>query len=269
MANFKNAISEVKGTLAKLIIFDTIINTILVFLIALLLFSLFGMFLVYPLALSVVYFVYVISKRMKMSKISLVEQKYRNLNEKLRTADEYASESNPVVKELHSEVVSDLRKVEEAAFLNEKRIYVKSVGIVALCFVILLLSPVTFGLIDFNFNLVEQEVEEPEDQLTTGPSGDSKIRFAVGNENTGLRKASEDIYGEPIVAKLGDDEIKIKIKPAGSELSIREIQQVDLPVFSESYPIEVHAVAAAIYEEEIPKEDLELVKSYFNQLSKS
>ena len=269
MTNFKEAIAEVKSTLAKLIIFDTSINTILVFLIALLLFSLFGLPLVYPLVLSAVYFVFVLRRRLHNSKLTLVEQKYQNLNEKLRTADEYTSESNPVVKELHAEVVSDLRKVEEAAFFNEKRMYVKSVGIVVMCFIILLLSPVTFGLLDFNLNLVEAQVEGPDASVATGASGSSKIRFAVGNEDTGLRKASEDIYGSPIVAKLGDDEIIIRIKPAGSELSIREIQQIDLPIFSESYPTEVHAIAAASYEEEIPKEDLELVKSYFNTIARS
>ncbi len=267
MGDFKNAVSEVRRSLGRLIIFDTSINAILVFLVSFLLFSFFKLPLVYPAATAAVYFVYVLRKRLRMSKVRIVEQKYKNLNEKFRTAAEYPSEDNPVVKELHSEVISDLHNVEEAAFVNEKRIYIKSLAVVALCFIILLLSPFTFGILTFNVNFVDAP---PDDSASSGSSesGSSTIKFAVGNQDTGLRKVSDDIYGEPTIAKLGDEEVKIRIKPAGTELSIREIQEADLPDFSESYPSDVQAVAAESYEESIPKEDLELVKNYFNELAK-
>lgn len=267
MGTFKNAVSEVRRTLGRLIIFDTSINAILVFLIAFLLLSFFDLPLIYPSAVAVAYFVYVLRKRLRMSKVRIVEQKYKSLNEKFRTAAEYLSEDNPVVRELHSEVIGDLRNVEEAAFVNEKRIYVKSLAVVALCFIILLLSPFTFGVLNFNVNFVDSPKEDAAPSGSSG-SGSSSIRFAVGTQSTGLRKVSDDIYGEPIIAKLGDEEVKIRIKPSGTELSIREIQEADLPDFSESYPSEIQAVAAGSYEETIPKEDLELVKNYFNELAK-
>ncbi len=267
MNNFKNAVAEVRRTLGQLIIFDTSINAIIVFLMSFLILSFFNLPLVYPTAVSAVYFVYVLRKRLRMSKVRIVEEKYKNLNEKFRTAAEYPSDDNPVVKELHSEVISDLQNVEESAFVNEKQIYVKSLAVVALCFVILLLSPFSFGLLTFNVNFVDAPAEEPAASGSFG-SGSSTIKFAVGTQDTGLRKVSDDIYGEPTIAKLGDEEVKIRIKPAGTELSIREIQEADLPDFSESYPNDVQAVAAESYEESIPKEDLELVKNYFNELAK-
>ncbi|MAG15997.1 hypothetical protein CMO88_02965 [Candidatus Woesearchaeota archaeon] len=269
MKAFKNAIADVRNTLNNLIIFDTSINTILLFLILLLVLSIFNLPLIYPVTISLIYFVYVLRKKLKLSKIKLVEQKYQNLDEKLRTAAEHSTEENPVVKELHSEVLHDLRQVEESTFLNERKIYMKSIGIVALAFLILLLSPVTFGVLNFNFNLVDQESQEAEEGPGTGGSGSSKIRFAVGSQDTGLKKTSDDIYGKPTVVKLGDDEIKIRIRPAGTELSIREIQEADFPDFSESYPSEIQAVAAESFEEEIAKEDLKLVKNYFNTLAGS
>lgn len=267
MNTFKNAVAEVRRTLGRLIIFDTSINAILVFLIAFLLLSFFNLPLIYPTAIAAAYFVYVLRRRLRMSKVRIVEQKYKNLNEKFRTAAEYASEDNPVVKELHSEVISDLQNVEEAAFVNEKRIYVKSLAVIALCFIILLLSPFTFGVLTFNVNFVDNPSEDASVAGSSG-SGSSTIKFAVGTHDTGLRKVSDDIYGEPTIAKLGDEEVKIRIKPSGTELSIREIQEADLPDFSESYPTEIQAVASESYEETIPKEDLELVKNYFNELAK-
>ncbi len=268
MGSFNNAVAEVRRTLGRLIIFDTSINAILVFLIAFLLLSFFDLPLIYPSATAVAYFAYVLRKRLRMSKVRIVEQKYKSLNEKFRTAAEYLSEDNPVVKELHSEVIGDLRNVEEAAFVNEKRIYVKSLAVVALCFIILLLSPFTFGILVFNVNFVDNPSEDVAPSASTPTSGSSTIKFAVGPHSGGMLKVSDDIYGEPTIAKLGDEEVKIRIKPAGMELNIREIQEADLPDFSESYPSEIQAVAAGSYEETIPKEDLELVKNYFNELAK-
>lgn len=264
----KGAIGEVKRTLGQLILFDTVINSILVFLGALFAFSLFSLHIAFPIAVSVAYFLYSIRKRLGANKIRMVEQRYRDMNEKLRTAAEYTDESNRVVKELHSEVLHDLRKVEESAFVNEKRIYIKAVAIVLLAFLILFLSPFSFGLLEVRLDNSAQPEPDAGDTGVVSDSGDSRIKFAVGPEDTGLRKASGDIYGTATVAKLGDEEIKIKIQPAGTELSIREIQEAELPQFSESYPQEVSAIAAESFEESIPKEDLELVKNYFNQLSK-
>ncbi len=267
MGDFKSAVAEVRRTLGRLIIFDTSINAILVFLSAFLFLSFFSLPLIYPTALAVAYFAYVLRKRLRMSKVRIVEQKYKNLNEKFRTAAEYPSEDNPVIKELHAEVIGDLHNVEESAFVNEKRIYIKSLAVVAMCFIILLLSPFSFGILTFNVNFVDAPSGD-EAPSGSSDSGSSTIKFAVGNQDTGLRKVSDDIYGEPTIAKLGDEEIKIRIKPAGTELSIRDIQEADLPDFSESYPSDVQAVAAGSYEETIPKEDLELVKNYFNELAK-
>src|SRR3989344_3847071 len=113
MKGFKSAIADVRNTLNKLIIFDTAINAILIFLIALLLLSLLNLPLIYPIAKAAIYFAYVLNKRLKLSKVRIVEQKYQNLNEKLRTAAEHPEEKNPVVKELHAEVLYGLRQVVE------------------------------------------------------------------------------------------------------------------------------------------------------------
>ncbi len=263
----KAAIGEVKGTLSKLIIFDTFINAILVFLISLFLFSLFSLHFIYPVVVSIAFLLYSLRKRLGTNKIRMVEQHYSYMNEKLRTAAEYNDPDNSVVKELHAEVLSDLKKVEESEFVNEKRIYIKSVAIVLLSFLILFLSPLSFGFLDITLGPDDSGQQDAGDAGVLSDSGNSKIRFAVGPQDTGLKKASDDIYGTATVAKLGDEELKIKISPAGTELSVSEMEESQPPDFSEAYPNEVAAVASANYEESIPKEDLELVKNYFNSVS--
>src|SRR3989344_8849114 len=146
---FYSAISVVKSSINKLIIFDTFINVFLTFLILLLVFSAFGFSFLFPSVISAVYFIFSLHRRLKINQINLVESRYRNLNEKLRTAEEYAKEDSPVVKELKGEVLADLQGVEQSAFLNEKRIYIKSLAVVILSFAVLLISPFTVGVFDF------------------------------------------------------------------------------------------------------------------------
>ena len=265
MKKFRKAISELKFNLAKLILFDTVINSILVFLVALILFSLMGVSFVYPIFLAVVYFVVVAFRRLKLNKINIVEKTYRSMDEKLRTAAEYNSPGNPVVKELQGEVVRDMRKIEASAFINERKIYLKSLGIVGLCFLVLVLSPLTFGIPDLNFNPFWDGTGGTD--IVDSGLGELNIRFSGASQETGLKPLSEDLYADPVVAVMNGEEIKVRITPSGMELNVRQIHEADPPSFSESFPTEVQAVAAESYQEDIAKEDLELVKNYFNRIA--
>lgn len=263
---FTPAVNEVKRSLIMLFLFETIINTILVFLLMLLLLSLFRIPLIYPAAISGVYFIYTLRKKLLKNKIQMVESRYKNVNEKLRTAAEYKDSRSRVVRELQSEVILDLRNVEQSSFINEKKIYVKSIGILLLSFLVIFLSPVNFNLFGVDLNFFDDKIENPIKEIFDADFT-RNIEISGTPEDVILKKASDDIYGVAAVAQLGNDEIKIKIKPASTELNIRELQEADLPDFSESYPKEVAAVTAENYQESIPKEDLEMVKSYFNNLA--
>ena len=125
MKQFRKAILEIKFTIAKLIIFDALINSTLLFLGSLILLSLFGLSFIYPLFIALIYFVVVLFRRMRLNKINIVEKQYGSLDEKLRTAAEYQSRGNPVVKELQGEVVRGMKRIEESAFINERKIYLE------------------------------------------------------------------------------------------------------------------------------------------------
>lgn len=269
MRGFKNAIREVKNSLSRLLFFESLINTLLIFLVFLLISSLFNIRYHYAAGIAGVYLVWMMYKHLTQNKISMVEQKYPNLDEKLRTAEEYdTGMPNRVIEALQKEVISDLKKVEESSFISEKRIYTKSIAIVLLSFIIVFLAPITIVIPDSTTEHVQQVNDEEEVKTVSG--GESRIRFAIGKQDSGITKISDEIYGKATIAQLGSNEIKIKIKPAGTELNIREIQEIELIDFSESYletqPI---AVSAASYQDEIPEEDLELVKNYFNKLAQT
>lgn len=260
------ALKEVKRNLTVIFLFDSLINSIIVFLVFTILLSLFGLTFVYSLIISAVYFFYSLREKLSTNKIRLVEKKYGNINEKLRTAAEFRNSANRVVQELHWETLEELKKVEQSSFINEKKIYTKSIVIILLSFLVFLISPLNLSILNIGLNVFDAQTEQQVENAVGGEQGRSLIRFSTESE-AGVEKASEEIYGTATVAKLGDEEIRIKIRPAGTELSIQEVQAPDLPDFSGSYPKEVSAVAAASYEESIGREDLEMVKRYFNNLA--
>ena len=71
----------------------------------------------------------------------------------------------------------------------------------------------------------------------------------------------------PTLAVLGNEEIDIRIKPTNYEVNVREEGDVEQKQFDEIFPREVAVEQASAFEEKIPEEQQELVKSYFNKLA--
>jgi len=96
--------------------------------------------------------------------------------------------------------------------------------------------------------------------------GNRSAAMRLGDLSEQLNK-SDDIYGEDSVAKLGDQQIKIKIKPSTFDVNVKEEGDAEQKTFYESFPSEVYVEKSGAYEESIPKEQQELVKNYFKKIS--
>ncbi len=266
MGAFTEALKETKTALLKITLFEEALNAILVFLAAYLIASLFKIGLWLPLALGIGYFAFAAYRESRLRADKAVESKYKDLREKLSTAAEYANVDNRVVNELKYDVLKNLRKVEESSFLSERRVYTKSIAAVVLCFIILLLSPVSISFFKHTFPDIFPGLGQGRN------SGISGTNFRLLNENNknnapiGPEKSKEDIYGAPTFAKLGAEELKVILRPAGMELSTRNVKPPEELQFTEQYPEEVVSVAAESMEERIPKEQQELVRRYFRNI---
>ncbi len=268
MKSIKSAFNELKISVLKTTLFEGLLNSFIVFLVSYMAFSLFNIAIIIPLSITAAYLIFDLSRRAGMDKIREVENYYPKLNEKLRTSDEYSLTENPVVNELHQEVISDLKYVEEAEFVDERKLISKAGLIALLCLMVLLISPVSISL-----DIIQPTIEKAK------AATDLNVTFDFANEQTGGKGAGgktegailpseEDIYGMPSIAKLGDEEVKLVIKPSGDTINVRQMQDIKPREFSESYPKEVQAVSAAVFEEKIPKEQQEIVKNYFTAIAK-
>lgn len=265
MGVFTEALKETKTALLKIMMFEEALNSILIFLAAYMVSSLFRIGLWLPVLASLCYFAFAVYRESHIRADRAVESKYKELREKLSTAAEYANVDNRIANELKSDVLKNLRKVEDSSFLSERRVYAKSVAVVVLCFIILLLSPVSVSFFKHSFPSL---FPAPDGKAADGSSGRFKLLSEKDKTDApiGTEKSNEDIYGAPTFAKLGSEELKVILKPAGMELSTRNVKQPEELQFSEQYPEEVVSVAAESMEERIPKEQQELVRRYFRNV---
>jgi len=256
MKIFIKAIKEINRTLNFLMVFDTILNAAIFFLVVYFLLSLVNLFPILAIIPTIIYFVMRLYRNSKIDKRKIVESKYWPLKEKLRTAADNIEKENPVVNELEEEVMYDLKQVRLSSFIQTKQVYYKIFATILLSFAIVLATTLDLYIVDLNLFL--SNIPEFLDDIN--PRRSDNILLGDINE-------SDDIYGDSKLAILGNQEIDIRIKPANYEVNVREEGDVEQKQFDEIFPREVDVDQASAFEEKIPEEEQELVKSYFNKLA--
>ncbi len=259
MKDFRKVLKEIDFELNKLLLFDVFLTTMIVLLVFYLALALLGLPRVYCL-FALTYFVIAAAMKMRERKTLDVELKFGFLKEKLRTAEDNINLRNPVVEELQHEIVSDLKKVDEGAFISGKKTYIKSAIVVLLCFLVIFIAPMAAP----EFNFINKE---PNETTEIGEKAMGAGTFLKKEATGGLTPSPDNIYGEESVAQLGKRELKVTIQPAGYELNVRDISDIEEIEFVEDFPEEIEATSAQMYEEKIPKEHAELVKNYFKALA--
>jgi len=254
MKQFQNVVKEINRTLNELILFENIVNTTLVFLVFYLVLSLFDFHPLYALIPALLYLGFYSYIRFKYSKPLIVESKYAPLKEKLRTAADNIGLDNPIVDELEYEVTNEMKNVGLSLFINPKILSYKIFGVMLLSFLIIFATTLNLKLLEF----AKEKVPDIFD--TKGLKG-------VGNFVATKLNTSEDIYGKEDVAKLGDKELNIRIKPVDFKVNVKEEGDTQKQNFETTFPQELIVKETTAYEENIPQEQQELVKNYFKKLA--
>jgi len=257
MENFIKVIKEINRTLNFFMVFESILNATIFFLVVYFLLSLVNLFPISAIIPAIIYFVMRLNANSKRDKRKIVESKYEPLKEKLRTAADNLREENPVVNELEEEVVADLKNVGLSSFIQTKRVSYKIFSVILLSFAIVFATTLNLYIVDLSDFLLN--VPNILDNYNLGRRADNRL---LGDINE-----SADIYGDSKLAVLGNKEIDIKIKPINYEVNVREEGDVEQRQFDEIFPREVNVGQASAFEENIPLDQQELVQTYFNKLA--
>lgn len=100
----------------------------------------------------------------------------------------------------------------------------------------------------------------------SGPCINTTIPDNQSVENLGGVNESNDIYGDSQLAILGNEQIDIRISPVNYEVCVREEGDVEQKQFDEIFP-QNSSSGNSTFEENIPPEQQELVKNYFDKLA--
>lgn len=253
MKQFSSVVKEINRTLTELILFENLVNTVLVFLVFFLIFSILDFRPLFALIPALGYLGFYSYKSFKSNKSMIVEGKYAPLREKLRTAADNIGMDSPIVEELEYEVTSEMKNVGLSMFINPKTLSYKIFAVMVLSFLIIFATTLNLKLLDFAKNKIPDIFER-------GPKG-------VGNFVAVKLNSTGDIYGKNDVAKLGDSELNIRLKPIDFKVNVKEEGESTQQKFESTFPKELAVRETVAYEENIPQEQQELVKNYFKKLA--
>jgi hypothetical protein len=260
MKAFRKVLKEVNVIVDEVMAFDIILTSVLIFLGFYLSFILININPWYSLFPTLGYLSFLLYIDLNTNKYKIVEDKYAPLYEKLRTAADNVDMENEIIDELEHQVVTDLRNVRVSSFVKVKRVSYKVLGSVLLCLAILFAS-----MYDINFGDLDIALDKMRDIVSGGVGEGEGIGDALV---AGLGEGEGDIYGEESIAKIGMEQLEIKIKQPSIEIIGSEFYEVPEKEFEETFPDEIFAISSGSYEERITIENQKLVKDYFKELSK-
>jgi len=261
MKKFNKVLKEINFTFNNIILFNSFLNTFLIFLILYLLLSFFNFYQIYSLVPAALYFIVNLYKGITEKHLITVEKKYPFLNERLRTARDNIKIENPVVDELKDDIIRDIKKVEVASFFNQKKQSYKILLSIILCFLIIFSAQFDLSF-DFK-NIADNAID-----FVYGIGGNESDAGKQGLERIAGSGESESVFGDAYIAQMGDEMLDVMIKQAGYEINLDDVKVPERREFEELFPDEVFIATSDVYEEKIKEEQQELVKTYFLKLAK-
>jgi hypothetical protein len=112
------ALLELRATLFTTSIFNALIDSMVVFLVSMLLLVLVKIDWTWSLVPWGIFFIYTARKKLKSSGYRNVEKRVPQLNEALRTAADSINQDNEMVNALHKDVLKKMKYVQTSAFIG-------------------------------------------------------------------------------------------------------------------------------------------------------
>ncbi len=196
-------------------------------------------------------------KNLAKASLTAVEQRSPRLHEVLRTAADNADKENVVVNALQQDVLGRLRYVMVSDFIKFRKLTRLTVLCAVLVFAVLFSSALGWYVIDAP-------------ALAHDVSVLAKARFYPSARLDIPPPPVDDsaIYGNKTILEIGTKELKLQITPLASDLNLDKIKPPEEHQFKEGLPSQIRASQESGFEENIPREQQEIVKAYFSQIVK-
>lgn len=251
------ALLEIKKLLFFITIFTNFIDSVIVFLIFCFIFILFKVPGYYAAVPFLLHFFFFGRKKVKAMSYKYVESRIPSLKERLRTSADNLEKDNDIVKSLHRDVLAEMKHVKTSAFLDDKGLVIKMLTISVLSIIIIMSSASNFAIIGW---------KDAVNEINHALSGEESI-YQNLTEIERFNEGSEDIFGKESVAELGLEELDLKLDTAASGVNINKVKDVEEKEFGSTFPKDIYATSDSSYNEKISKENQEIVKNYYKQIT--
>lgn len=259
--------SEIHHTFKNITVTTSGVKAGIVYLISYLILVTIGVPVSYVFAIipAAIYFHKIYNNKKKTNAYSIIEEKFPELKDKLKTARDNLDDENIFVRSLHQEVTKELNQVPTSLFLDHKKTRNDIILLAVLAIIIIAIAPFNIQFIKIKFN--------PEDFRLDLEGTDLLKAMAFGGDEEGGGGegagggVNEDIFGEKSIALLGDEDLEVMLSLSNNEIDVSNVKEVEEIQFKSTYPDEIGATAASSFEGDIPKEQQELIKNYYKKIA--
>lgn len=253
--NIRKLYNELLLTTLVLNFFDSVLTGIAAFSISYIFIYFYRLKYYFSIIIAIVFFIRSFYKKTKQNKILLLEEKYPDLKERLRTSFDYKSRSNPVIDSLHNDIAIMMRKIDVNAYLSSKKLAIK-------VFVICLSLSSVLYMASIGMDVLEIKVRVENSDF---------YRRAGAVVDSIFEKRDEILdrpwLKDPRLLDLGNKENNVSIDTYNTELDITDITEPEKNDYGGHYPEEIKGAAEEIYEEGIPEEHKQVIKEYFKKIN--
>jgi hypothetical protein len=254
--NVKGMYNELIVTSLLLNIFDAFLTFGAIFSAGFFLANFYRLNFLFALIPAVLLFVRSLYIKIKQNKILVLESKYPDLKERLRTSYDHQKVSNTIVNELHSDIMGYIKDIDVNTFLANKKLLLKVSVILVMLLFTLYFSSIGFDVLDVRNAIIKSAVFKGASNFVLGAF--DKTRDEVKNREK-LDQAK--------MIKPGDKEFNVSVEAYNTELDTSKINNPEKSDYGGNYPAEVTGAAQEVYEEKIPEEYKDAVKEYFKKIN--
>lgn len=250
MYKFINRIIEIKNILNHLWFIETVLDIAIILLGGFLFIPYMGISPSWIIGPIFLYLIISLRSKFKKNTVVLIEEKYPELNERLRTIFDNKDNKNVVLENLAESVLVDIEKIKYSSFFETKRLGMR-IAIILLLVTFLISSSINNPLYH------EQKIDQ-ERIISSTLISSSESRNTDGN-----------IFNEPsFISIANDSQGLIVYRGSGNELNVPGTSS-KTPATYPPFPHDVDTgiTSSQPYSEAIPVIYQQIVKNYFMNIS--
>lgn len=249
---------ELKLELLKLVLIQGILNGALLFLglYALLVWILTLPLTTYLLLIAGGYVIVYCIRELRKIDYATIEEKEPTLRDILRTVYDNKDNKNLIIKALVEELAIRMQEVRPANFFNHSRAFFKM-------FLVIIIAVSLPFISSYKVQFAQWE-DAIRDFTNLIPGFDDPVQVELEEV---VFSPEDDIYGDPSVALLGDEEVTVALATSMSNIDFTSPTEANSRKFTDQEAAdEVYATTDASYEESIAKNKQKMVREYFKNI---